>query len=249
MARPKVWLTLPQVVVLLATRNVDLAAQVTASNPDLLVVKANRILGMRASVPLQAEATNEEMRDALRQLRQEKLAGEHESRYLEMQQRVADLLSTGLSVRGSRKLGGPLKKIDPAEFTRLELRGLHAIEKRTGEVVFYDLRIQASEFLERFREAVIQTGSLGSQAEPQELSSGRAKGWEVSGDQVPALIEWARSKWGDNLYKLPNADELVRAHRAQFKRVRGISEKTMRHVRTALAPEKARRGGAPTHRG
>jgi hypothetical protein len=250
MAQGQVWLTLPQVVVLHATRNLDLALQITGNNPDLLLAKANRILGMRASVPLDPEATDEQRRDALRQLRRETLAGDHESRYLKAQQQVTRVLASGVSVRGSRKPGEPLKKLDPAEFTRLELRGVDAIDKRTGEVVFYDLRVDALEYLEKLGEAT-DTGGVGSQAQLEglgELSSTRTEEWNVKGDQVPALIEWARFKWGDDLNELPNPQGLVRAHRAQFGRRRGISEKTMRHVRATLAPAKARRGGAPTHR-
>lgn len=250
MAQGQVWLTLPQVVVLHATRNLELALQITGSNPDLLLAKANRILGVRAWVPLEYEATIEQRRNALRRLREATFAGDRESRYLNAQQQVTKVLASGVSVLGSRKPGGRLKKLDPAEFTRLELRGVDAIDKRTGEVVFYDLRIHALEYLEKRGEAT-DTGGVGFQAKlegPGELSSARAEEWNIKGDQVPALIEWARSQWGDDLNKLPNAQGLVRAHRAQFGRKRWISERIMRHVRAALAPAKARRGGAPTHR-
>ena len=56
MARQQVWLTLPQVVVLEATRDLDLVFQVMGSNPDLLPIKANQILGMPAYVPIEAES-------------------------------------------------------------------------------------------------------------------------------------------------------------------------------------------------
>jgi hypothetical protein len=56
MARQQAWLTLPQVVVLEATRDLDLVFQVTGSNPDLLPIKANQILGMPAYVPIEAES-------------------------------------------------------------------------------------------------------------------------------------------------------------------------------------------------
>jgi len=101
MARQQAWLTLPQVVVLEATRDLDLVFQVTGSNPDLLSIKANQILGMLAYVPIEAEASDEQRRDALRQLRQEKLPGERESRYLVAQQRVAGLLAGGVPVKVS----------------------------------------------------------------------------------------------------------------------------------------------------
>lgn len=69
MAREQVWFNLPQVVVLTATR--DLTLKVVASNPDLLLVKANQILGERDSVPLDAEPGTEAAHKAIRQLREE----------------------------------------------------------------------------------------------------------------------------------------------------------------------------------
>jgi hypothetical protein len=72
--------------------------------------------------------------------------------------------------------------------------------------------------------------------------------WECTGDPVPKLVDWARSKWGNGSQKLPNRFELLRLFRKQFGRVSGINEKTMREVRRQLASREARRGGAPTHR-
>ncbi len=66
---------------------------------------------------LKPKASDEQRRDALRQLRQEKLPGERESRYLVAQQRVAGLLAGGVPVKASRKRGVRLKKVDPAELT------------------------------------------------------------------------------------------------------------------------------------
>ncbi len=251
MVREQVWLTLPQVVVLLATRNIELALQVTASNPDLLVLKANRIIGMRASVAFKTKATKKERRDAVRRLRKKNLARKDQSRYLEAQQRVASLLASGVSVRGSRKPGAPLKKLDPAEFTRLELQGLDARDKRTREVVFYNLLIEAFEFIERIREPAPGTVGVDTRPECQEehqLSTAHREEWNITGDPFPALLEWARSEWGHAPDEFPSVNELLRAHRARFGRVLGISEKMMRPVRLELASKKALRGGAPTHR-
>lgn len=254
MARQQVWLTLPQAVVLRTTRDLDRALEVTGKNPDLHLVKANQFLGRLASVPLHPEVTEQESRKALRRLREENFGGKHKSRYLEVQQKVAELLGSGIPVRGSRKPGGALKKISPSEFTRLELRGLHAMDRLTGKVVFYDLRIEAIELLEKLGETAPHSAVLdvldtrAERTRPQEPTSTRTEEWNVRGDPTPALIEWARRRWGDDLWRLPNADGLLRAHREQFGRQYGISEKTMRAVRAALAPKKARRGGAPTHR-
>jgi hypothetical protein len=143
-----VWLNLPQAVVLSATRSIALALGLTDDNPDLLLLKANRILGVRAAVPLETEATDEQRRDAYKQLRHASLATDGESRYLVAQRRLAELLAAGVTVKASRKYNGPYEVVDPAEFTRLELRGGDAIDKLSKNLVLFDLRINMSELNE-----------------------------------------------------------------------------------------------------
>ena len=248
MAREQVWFTLPQAVVLLATRDLDLCLQVTGSDSDLLVVKANRLLGMRGFVPLDPEAGGEEEREALRKLREEKLAGKHESRYLTTQKQLPDLLARGISVRGSRNPGGPLKRIDSTEFTRLELRGLDAIDKRTGEAIFYNLRIHAFEFVEKLRQPAEQPGTRSADQPPgaNERPSLKDRMSACTGDRLPLVMEWVLLKYRDK--KLPGREQMLKDFRKDFGPLLGVNEKTMREVRRSLVTGKERLGGAPTHR-
>ena len=82
----------------------------------------------------------------------------------------------------------------------------------------------------------------------QERSLQVVEKWDCTGDPVPKLIVWAQSRWGEDIQKLPGRADLLRIFRAQFGRVLGIHDKTMREVRRQLAPRQARRGGAPMHR-
>jgi hypothetical protein len=133
--------------------------------------------------------------------------------------------------------------VDLVEFTRVELRGVDAIDKRTTAVMLYDLRINGFDLNE-----------LSDADSPQKLhqmhepSSQERKKWGCTGDPMPELIRWAQSKWGDDPEKLPNRAQLLQVFREQVGPIRGINEHTMREVRRQLAPERARRGGAPMHR-
>jgi len=81
---------------------------------------------------------------------------------------------------------------------------------------------------------------------PMVREDARFDPWETAGDPVPRLIEWARKKWPDST-KMPDRAELLEQHRKQYSKVRGINENTMRAVRSALASDGIKRGGAPTH--
>jgi hypothetical protein len=247
MARDEVWLNLPQAAILEATRDIDLTLRMTDDDPNLLLVKANRILATPASVPLEDGSPKTKRRRAYKQLQQELRANKAKSSYGAAERRVWGLLAGGLTVKAGRLCGRKMKKVDPAEFTRLEPRGFDAIDKRSGKVVFYDLRIAAFELLQKLRETAAD-GSPDQSQVPRQESSGKAPIWEEKGNPVPSLIDWAREGWGHDLNKLPNCNELLKLHRTQFGKQLGINEKTMRPVRRTLAPEKAKRGGAPTHR-
>ena len=171
--------------------------------------------------------------------------------YLEIQRRVHRRLNAGVTTKASRTPGGPSDTVDPAELTRVELRGVDAIDKRTQTTSLYNLRINGSEYVESLAAAAIGVAGAASSRTPTEIhehSSQVLERWDCTGDPLPTLIEWARSRWGDDLQKLPSRPELLRIFREQFGPIPGINEKTMREVRRQLAPEKARRGGAPTHR-
>jgi hypothetical protein len=65
-----------------------------------------------------------------------------------------------------------------------------------------------------------------------------------SGRTEHALVAWARAKFGE---RQPGRDELLDAHRNDFGKISGISDKPMmRLLRNALAP--GAKGGASTHR-
>jgi hypothetical protein len=117
--------------------------------------------------------------------------------------------------------------------------------------MLFDLRIDAVNLTEALTGKPIRAASTASYPaadEMQEQSSQDFQKWECTGDPVPKLIDWARSRWGEGSQALPNRLELLEVFRGQFGRVLGINEKTMREVRRHLASREARRGGAATHR-
>jgi len=75
------WLNVPQAVVLEATRDIKLALGLTDNNPALLVIKANQRVAVRMVIPLEANADNEQRRDAFRRVREEIAAVQDASRY------------------------------------------------------------------------------------------------------------------------------------------------------------------------
>jgi hypothetical protein len=243
MLRNQAWLNLPQAVILTETRDLALALSLVDADSNRLLLKASRILAVRVASPPEAAATDEQRGDVYKRLQQQRLQYSQGSRYLVAQQGVQGLLAAGVTVKASRKPGGPLEVVDPAEFTRVELRGVDAIDKRSGEVVLFDLRIDAFEFIEKLREPAADAVG-GSSNERQLSQQASAPKWTTKGNPVRSLIEWARSRWGDDLDKLPNSQELLWAHRQEFLRVRGLNEKTMRAVRRS-AIMAAHQGNCP----
>ncbi|MBV9248386.1 MAG: hypothetical protein JO227_03945 [Acetobacteraceae bacterium] len=245
------WLNIPQAVVLEATGDIKCALDLTGSNPGLLVLKANKLIALRTEVPLEADAAAKQRHDAVRKLRETRAPFGNESRYEEAQQRVLTRLAAGVRTKASRTPGGPYESVDPVEFTRVELRGVDAIDKRSGAIVSYDLRVHGSDYIKNLRGKSV---SLAAGSSPQKLadlyehSSREVEKWDCAGDPLPKLTAWARSRWGEDIQNLPNRQELLLTFRGQFGRVLGISEKTMREVRRELASPEARRGGARMHR-
>jgi hypothetical protein len=128
---------------------------------------------------------------------------------------------------------------------------MDAIDKKTGTVILFDLLINLIDYVEHLTGQPIRPVGAASSRAPdqmQEQSSQDFQKWECTGDPVPKLIDWARSRWGEGSQALPNRFELLEVFRGQFGRVLGINEKTMREVRRRLASREARRGGAATHR-
>jgi hypothetical protein len=141
--------------------------------------------------------------------------------------------------------------LDPVEYIGAELEGMDAIDKKTGTVILFDLLINLIDYVEHLTGQPIRPVGAASSRAPdqmQEQSSQDFQKWECTGDPVPKLIDWARSRWGEGSQALPNRFELLEVFRGQFGRVLGINEKTMREVRRRLASREARRGGAATHR-
>jgi hypothetical protein len=245
------WLNVQQAVVLEATRDIELALDLTGDNPALLVIKANKLLALRTEIPLEVDADKERWVDAFRKMQEAKAATQADNRYLEAQQRVHRRLAAGVRTKASRTSGGPSESVDPVEYTRVELEGVDAIDKRTRTVMLFDVRINAYDFIESLTGRPIGSAgpaSSGAPSQMQEHAVQAVEKWDCTGDPVPKLIDWAQSRWGEDIQKLPGRAELLRIFRGQFGRVFGINDKTMREVRRQLAPRQARRGGAPMHR-
>jgi hypothetical protein len=250
MKTAQLWFTVPQAVVLEATGDLEAVLNLTDDDPDLLVIKANKLLSAFTVISLETDADEERRREAFGKFHEAKTARNTNSRYFQALERVRERLVAGVTTTASRTPGGPREDVAPAEFTRVELWGVDAIDKRTGTVSLHDLRINGFEFIENLTGKPIGAPSGSSSDEPpgirEDVSS--VGKWDCVGDPLPELLIWARSRWGEDLQKLPSRSELLRIFREQFGRVSGINEDTMREVRAQLAPEEARRGGAPTHR-
>jgi hypothetical protein len=86
--RRKLRLNVRQAVVLEATRDIELALNLTADNPALLVIRANQLLALRTTIPLEEDADKERWVDAFRKMQEAKAATQADNRYLEAQRRV-----------------------------------------------------------------------------------------------------------------------------------------------------------------
>lgn len=237
MWRSDVWLNIPQAVVLEATRDLQRAQDLKENDPRLLVVKATLLLAPRVFVPVAADATDSEVRLAREQVG--KMVASRTGpggSYQSTLSRVHTRLIEGVTAKGSRAWNLPLEIVDPAEFARLELYGIDAIDLRTRGTVWYDLLLSGRELIKACTVEPVK-GETFCDTRP----------WNCAGDPHPKLVQWARAKWGDTMKRLPGRDMLLQMHRQEFGRVPGISERAMRDLRRVLASEKARRGGAPTH--
>jgi hypothetical protein len=249
MTKKEFWLNVPQAVVLEATRNTELVCDLTDDDPNLLVIRANQLIAPCIVIPLEADADEDRRLEAVRKFREAKTGWQRDNPYLQAQQRVHDRLVAGVITKARMTVNGPWEIVDPLELTRVELAGVHAVDKTTRTVSLYDLRIHGFEYIENLTGRQIGAASASSDGPPEiikELSQAPEK-WDCPGDPIPTLTEWARSKWGDDLQKLPNRSKLLEIFRKQYGRVLGVNEKTMRDLRNELATEESRRGGAPTH--
>ena len=99
------WLSVPQAVVLVATRDIELALGLTENNAALLVIKANQRIAVRTVIPLEANADDEQRRDALTRLREERAALRDDSLYLEAQEQLHRRLLAGVRTKASKTPG------------------------------------------------------------------------------------------------------------------------------------------------
>jgi hypothetical protein len=65
--------------------------------------------------------------------------------------------------------GGPYESVDPVEYTATELRGIDAIDKRTGTVMLFDLRIDAVNLTEALTGKPIRAASTASYPAADEM--------------------------------------------------------------------------------
>jgi len=237
-------------VVLEVTRDIELVQNLTDDDPDKLVYKANWLIARRTVIPMERD-TKEHRSDAFRRLQEARATLPDDDRYSQALQRVHGRLIAGVTTKASRTPGGPSEDVHPAELTRVELGSVDAVDKRTKTVSLYDVRINAWEYIENMKGKVPGLANAPSEDEPKETSEHslqRLEKWDCTGDPVPKLVDWARSRWGDDLENLPNRQDLLAIFREQFGHVHGINENSMREVRRRLAPDEARRGGARMHR-
>jgi hypothetical protein len=245
------WLNVPQAAVLEVTRDIELVLGLTAETTALLVIKANQLLVRPIVIPLEADADAEQRDDALKKFQEAKTAMRANSRYLEAEQRVHFRLVAGVRTKAKRTPHGRYESVDPVEYIAAKLQGSDAIDKKTATVILFDVLINLYDYIEHLTGEPIRPADVAPSRAPSQLREHPSQGvdrWECTGDPVPKLIDWARSRWGKGSQTLPNRFELLGLFREQFGRVSGINEKTMREVRRHLASREARRGGAPMHR-
>ena len=142
------WLNVQQAAVLEVTRDVEVAAGLTAETTPLLAIKANQLLARRIEIPLEANADADQRRDAVEQARTALRSDSANSRYLEAQQRVQRRLVAGVRTKARRTPHGPYESLDRVEFIGAELEGLDAIDKKTGTVILFDLLINLYDYVE-----------------------------------------------------------------------------------------------------
>jgi hypothetical protein len=208
------WLNVPQTAVLEVTRDIELAVGLTAETTPLLVIKANQRLARRIEIPLEANADADQRRDAVEQAKTALRSDSANRRYREAQQRVRERLVAGVRTKARRTPHGPYESLDPVEFIGAELEGLDAIDKKTGTVILFDLLINLYEYEHLTGKPVRPAdAAAGAPDQMQQHSSQDVEKWECTGDPVPKLIDWARSKWGDGSQKLPSRSELLRTFR------------------------------------
>ena len=141
-------MNIPQAVVLEATGDLKQAKDLEAGDPHLLLIKATLLLPPIVSAWIDADANYAEARRAFRIRVEEADAQTARGGYERTLRAVRDKLINGVTAKGSRAPHLPLEIIDPAEFARLELCVVDAVDPRTRNTVWYGILISARELRE-----------------------------------------------------------------------------------------------------
>lgn len=105
----EIWLNIPQAVVLEATGDLKRARGLKERDPQLLVVKAALLLPPLGSVPIEPDASDEEVRLALRKIREKIEPRSSERSYAVSLRRVHAKLIDGVTAKGRRAPNLPLR--------------------------------------------------------------------------------------------------------------------------------------------
>src|SRR5215467_12414433 len=161
------WLNAPQAVILEATRDIELALDLTVDSPALpaetaalLEIKASRRLASRRMIPPEADGDAEQWGDARKRYDAAKAILRPD--YLEVRQQVNRRLASGVRTKARRTPGGLYESVDPVEYIGTELQGLDAIDKRTRRVRLFDILINAFDYTEHVTGQPIRPASAGS---------------------------------------------------------------------------------------
>lgn len=144
----EIWLNIPQAVVLEATKKLERARGLKERDPQLLLLKASLLLPPLGTVPVKADASEEETRLALRTLKDEMGSRTSQRCYDVYSRRVHAKMINGVTTKGRLGPKLPLQLIDPAEVACFELDGVNAVDPRTGEIICYDVVVVARELIE-----------------------------------------------------------------------------------------------------
>jgi hypothetical protein len=144
-----VWLSVPQAVFLLVTGDLKRAREFNEHDPHFLVFLVARTLSSECvSVPLDPSAGEPQRLEARKEIKQKLSAEIPKDIYGAGVKALCQIIGDGIvRAKGSRSLDGPVEQIDPVEFTRVNLRILHAVNAFTKAVVWYHLRISARDLI------------------------------------------------------------------------------------------------------
>jgi hypothetical protein len=236
----EIWLNIPQAVVLEATGDLERASGLVERNPQLLVIRATLSLPPLGRVPIEPDASDEELQLALRKIREE-MEPQHSNRsYAISLRRVHSKLNNGVTTKGRRGPNLPLEIIDPAEFVCLELDGVNAVDPRTGEIAFYDLLVCTRELIEGKSEASSRSESSAAPCKPD-------IGGESTKPAPPVSDRDLRTWYEKRVTELtasgeaPSGEADWEAARRQFPE--RVTRNRVRELRDQLAPREWKKQG------